>query len=122
MTSTPLRIYTAGVAVLCGGLIAYSIDRQHAADAWQAEAAGWQRAAAHTVSQNRHAAKRMNALARRYNHLVVATRHSQRALLAAGSSAAVPTTIYRTSVATAAPAASSAPIASAAPPPSTHTS
>jgi len=69
MTSLALRIYTAAIAVICAGAVAWSLHQGSVASAWKADAGSWHALAAQAVA--------------RYDRLVIRTRRSQHALLAA---------------------------------------
>ena len=114
MTSTALKLYTLVVAVACAGAIAWSISQSTAASAWRAEAASWQATAKQTVVQNRLTVRRYRNLAHRYDQLVIATRRSQRKLIAqmrkaSTAASAVPAGGSVPASAPAAPVAASAP-------------
>lgn len=81
MRGRAIRIYTVGVAVLCGASLAYGLEGQNAAEVWQTQAARWQASAKHTIVADRATRRRMNRLVHRYNNLVRSTNASQKALL-----------------------------------------
>ncbi len=81
MRGRAIRIYTVGVAVLCGASLAYGLDGQNAAGVWQTQAAHWQASAKRTIVADRATRRRMNRLVHRYNSLVRSTNASQKALL-----------------------------------------
>jgi hypothetical protein len=135
VTSIALRIYTAVVALVCGGAVAYSIDQQRVADAAAAQAATWQAQAFRSASHDAATLYMSRRMVRRYNLLVRRTRASERRLVAAlnasRSSAiasyAPQSTVYHTVATGSAPVA--APVSTPAPtpapvssPPTTKTS
>lgn len=90
MTSRGLRLYTAVVAMVCGLAIALGIQSYQAAAAsdhwraaWRAEARSWRSVAHRSIAANAASDRRYRALVGRYNHVVRATRRSQRQLLQA---------------------------------------
>lgn len=129
MTSTALRIYTAAIALICGGAVAWSIHQSSIASAWQADSRSWQGLAAQAVAHDRLTARNMHAMVARYDRLVVRTRRSQHRLLVtiakaragAAAAAAVPVPSFTATSLPAAAAPAPAPVAPA-PAPTTHTS
>lgn len=134
MTAAALRIYTAIVALVCGGAVVYSIDQQQIAASAAADARTWQAAAQRTVRHDRATLRANRLMVRRYNLLVRRTRQSERHLMAALASArsqtaapayAAQSTVYRTVSTGSAPVAApvSAPVpAPVSTPPTTKTS
>ncbi len=132
MTSTAIRIYTAIMALACGGAIVFALQQQHQADTWQSDSRAWQDLVAKSTAQDQLNARRLKLVIHRYNLLVRNTTRSQRKLLAAlqqRSSAstsaagytATRTVTYSTGGGSSSPAP--APVAtSSAPPPTTKTS
>ena len=82
MTSAALKLYTAGIAIICAVAIAWSINQSAAASTWRTEVGRWQSVAQQTVAHDRHTVHQYRKLAHRYNQLVLSTRRSQRRLLA----------------------------------------
>jgi hypothetical protein len=131
MTNTALRVYTALIAVICGGAVAWSIHQSSIATAWQADARSWHSLAAQAAAHDRSSTRSMRKMVAQYNHLVVRTRKSQHKLLVAIAKAQKAGATATTSVASApsysavalpaASAAAPAPV-SPAPAPTTHTS
>jgi hypothetical protein len=136
MTNIALRVYTAVVALVCGGAVAYSIDQQRVAAAASADARSWQAAVQRSVHHDRATLRTNRLMVRRYNVLVRRTKRSERRLLAAlataRSQAAAPAyaaqaTVYRTVSTPAAPTAAPVPVSAPTPvpvssPPTTKTS
>jgi hypothetical protein len=126
MTSLGLRIYTAAIAILCGGALAWSIHQSAVATAWQADARSWHSLAAQAVWHDRQTTARMRTMVAQYDRLVVRTRTSQRKLLHAiaranrvNAAVSVPQTASVSSIsAPSAPAPVAVPAPSA---PATHT-
>jgi len=129
MTSKALRIYTAAIALICGGALAWSIHQSSIASAWQADAQSWQGLAAQAVAHDRLTARNMHAMVARYDRLVVRTRRSQHRLLVAiakaragaAAAASVPAASFSAASLPAVSAPAPAPVAPA-PAPTTHTS
>jgi hypothetical protein len=115
MTNTVLKLYTAVIALLCAGAIAWSIDQSAAAGTWQHEVASWRAVAARSLANERAVAHRYRHLAQRYNRLVRDTRRSQRRLLASVNQTrlAAPPTVTPTAQVSTGPVAAPAPVASA---------
>jgi hypothetical protein len=131
MTNTALRVYTALIAVICGGAVAWSIHQSSIATAWQADARSWHTLAAQAVAHDHTTTRSMRKMLAQYNHLVVRTRKSQHKLLVAiakaqkaGASTTASVAAAPSYSAVSLPAASApapAPV-SPAPAPTTHTS
>jgi hypothetical protein len=83
MTSLALRIYTAAIAVICAGAVAWSLHQGSVASAWKADAGSWHALAAQAVAHDRLTTRDLRATVVRYDRLVIRTRRSQHALLAA---------------------------------------
>jgi hypothetical protein len=129
MTSTALRIYTVGIALVCAAAVVFSLRAQNMASGWQSDSRAWQTLVHTTVVHDRAATRAEHRLAMRYNVLVRHTRRSQAQLIAAlkraQAGAAVPqqATVYQTVPSAAAPSAAPVSVAVSAPPaPTTRTS
>jgi hypothetical protein len=127
MTSVGLRIYTAAIAIICGGALAWSIHQSAVATAWQADARSWHSLAAQAVWHDRQTTARMRTMVAQYDRLVVRTRKSQKKLLHAIAranrvNAAVPMPQTASVSSTYSAPAAAAPVAVPAPSaPATHT-
>jgi hypothetical protein len=118
MTSTPIRIYTAVVAVVCGIAVAWSIHQSTIAAAWQADSRSWQALARRSVVHDRVTSHRIRRLVVSYNRLVVHTRRSQMHLLAdirKAQRASAAVSVAQPSVYQPAPAAAPVPVPAPAP-------
>ena len=103
MTSFAVKVYTVVIALVCGALLAWSIDQQHTAATAQTDARAWQRLAAVAVAHDKAITHTNRRLVFRYNRLVHRTAASQRRLIhavkianSATTTAASPSTVYQT--------------------------